>query len=72
VLVYVLIPTSKGQAVMESLASRQAAKTGMDERLEQAAQSLTALLKCTSCVSYALESDDLVLEIELVKSSWVN
>jgi hypothetical protein len=45
---------------------------GMDERLEQAAQSLTALLKCTSCVTYALETDDLVLEIELVKSCWVN
>jgi hypothetical protein len=70
--VYVLIPTSKGQAVLEALSSQRAVKTGVDERLEQAAQSLTALLKCTSCVSYALESDDFVLEIQLAKTSWTN
>ena len=69
---YVLIPTSKGQAVMEALSSQRAIKTGVAERLEQAAQSLAALLKCTSCVSYAPETDDFVLEIELAKSSWVS
>jgi hypothetical protein len=69
---YMIIPTSKGHAVMEFLSSQRAVKTGVDERLEQAAQSLTALLKCTSSVSYAVESEEFMLEIQLVKTSWTN
>ena len=44
----------------------------LDERLEEAAQSLVALLKCSSCCVHASEGEDLVLEIELRRSEWIH
>jgi hypothetical protein len=57
---------------MDSLSSERSMGIGLDERMESAAQSLTALLKCTSSLIYALESDDFVLEIRMSKNSWLS
>ena len=66
---YLLIPTTKGEAVLDSLSTQ---RFPSDERLEQVAQSLTALLKCSSCFVYASESHAMVLEVQLSGSSWVS
>jgi hypothetical protein len=71
---YLLIPTTKGEAVVDSLSGPRFpdARTQADERLEQAAQSLAALLKCSSCLVYASESHAIVLEVQLPGSHWVS
>jgi hypothetical protein len=69
---YLVIPTSKGEAVLESLSSQQSAGVHIDDRMEQVAQSLTALLKCSSCLVYASESHAMVLEVQLPGSAWVS
>ena len=67
-----LIPTTKGEAVLDSLSSDPSMGGGLDERMESAAQSLIALLKCTSSLIYALERDDFVMEIRMSKTSWLS
>lgn len=69
---YLVIPTSKGEAVLDSLSSQKSYGAHLEERLEQVAQSLTALLKCTSCLVYASESHTMVLEVQLPGSHWVS
>jgi len=69
---YLVIPTSKGEAVLESLSSQKSAGAHMDDRMEQVAQSLTALLKCSSCLVYASESHSMVLEIQLPGHCWLS
>jgi hypothetical protein len=67
---YLLIPTSGGEAVLDSLSSQRSVSGRADERLEQAAQSFTALLKCTSCLVHSSESHAVMLEISVSGSSW--
>jgi hypothetical protein len=69
---YLLIPTSGGEAVLDSLGGEQAPGVRADEGLEQAAQSFTALLKCTSCLIHTSESHAVILEIRLAGSGWEN
>ena len=69
---YLVIPTSKGEAVLDSLSSHKSYGLHTDERLEQVAQSLTALLKCSSCFIYASESHAMVLEVQLPGDGWVS
>ena len=69
---YLVIPTSKGEAVLESLSSQKSAGAHMDDRMEQVAQSLTALLKCSSCLVHASESHSMVLEIQLPGHAWLS
>jgi hypothetical protein len=42
------------------------------ERLETAAESLTALLKCASSLIHCSESDRFVLEIRLATNAWLS
>jgi hypothetical protein len=56
----------------EFLSTQTGSAIRVDEQLEQAAQSLTALLRCKSCSFYASDCEELVLEIELTGSSWVH
>ncbi len=56
----------------EFLSTQRGSAVRVDEQLEQAAQSLTALLKCKSCSFYASDSEELVLEIELNGGYWVH
>ena len=44
----------------------------VDEKLEQAAQSLTALLKCKACSFYTSDSEELILEVEFIGTSWLH
>ena len=67
---YLVIPTSKGEAVLDTLSSHKCYGIHTDERLEQVAQSLSALLKCTSCFVYASESHEMVLEVQLPGNCW--
>ena len=70
---YLVIPTSKGEAVLDSLSnSKSHLLPPSDEGLEQVAQSLTALLKCNSCLVYASESHAMVLEVTLPGSCWLS
>jgi hypothetical protein len=69
---YLLKPTAKGDGMLDFLCNQTANEARLDERLEQAAQSLTALLKCSSCSVYASESDELILEIEVCRTEWTN
>jgi hypothetical protein len=69
---YLVIPTSKGEAVLESLSSEKSGGVHIDDRMEQVAQSLAALMKCSSCLVYASESHDMVLEIQLPGHAWLN
>jgi hypothetical protein len=69
---YLVIPTSKGEAVLDSLSSQKFSGAHIDDRMEQVAQSLTALLKCTSCLVYASESHDMVLEVQLPGHCWLS
>jgi hypothetical protein len=69
---YLVIPTSKGEAVLDNLSSHKSHGAHLDERLEQVAQSLTALLKCTSCLVYASESHAMVLEVQLPGHCWLS
>ncbi|HWF38045.1 MAG TPA: hypothetical protein VG322_05970 [Candidatus Acidoferrales bacterium] len=69
---YLVIPTSKGEAVLDSLSSQKSSSAHIDDRMEQVAQSLTALLKCTSCLVYASESHDMVLEVQLPGHCWLS
>jgi hypothetical protein len=57
---------------MDSLSSDRSMGAGLDERMESAAQSLTALLKCTSSLIYAGENDAFVLEIRMSKNLWLS
>jgi len=70
--VYLVIPTSSGEAVLDSLSGQRTLGVRVDERLEQAAQSFMALLKCTSCLVHTSESHDVILEIRLSRNSWEN
>jgi hypothetical protein len=70
--VYLVIPTSSGEAVLDSLSGQRTLGVRIDERLEQAAQSFMALLKCTSCFVHTSESHDVILEIRLSRNSWEN
>jgi len=67
---YLLIPTSTGEAVLDFLSSQQSLRSRTDEGFEQEAQSLTALLKCTSCLVHTSESHAVILEIRLSGTSW--
>ena len=53
-------------------ATQKGSPIRVDEQLEQAAQSLTALLKCKACSFYASDSEELILEIEFSGSSWLH
>jgi hypothetical protein len=66
-----MIPTNKGEAVIDSL-SGDRTSTALDERLESAAQSLAALLKCNSTLFHRLENGDFVLEIPMAKTQWIS
>lgn len=57
---------------MDSLSTQRFPITHSEERLEQVAQSLTALLKCSSCFVYASESHAMILEVQLSGSCWVS
>jgi hypothetical protein len=70
--VYLLIPTQTGEAVLDSLSGTKTPGGRTDEGLEQAAQSFTALLKCSSCLVHTSESHAVILEIRLSGSSWEN
>jgi hypothetical protein len=67
---YLLIPTSTGEAVLDSLSGQPSIGIRADVGLEEAAQSFTALLKCTSCLVHTSESHAVVLEIRLSGSAW--
>lgn len=69
---YLIIPTSKGEAVLDSLSNQKFAGAQIDDRMEQAAQSFAALLKCNSCLVYASESHSMVLEVQLPGHSWLS
>jgi hypothetical protein len=69
---YLLIPTSTGEAVLDSLSGQRVVGGRTDDGLEQAAQSFTALLKCASCLVHSSESHAVFLEIRLAGSSWQN
>ncbi len=69
---YLVIPTSSGEAVLDSLSSQRTLGVRIDERLEQAAQSFMALLKCSSCLVHTSESHDVILEIRLSRNIWEN
>ena len=71
-LMYLLRPTAKGDGMLDFLCNQTATEARLDERMEQAAQSLTALLKCSSCSVYTSESDELILEILVRNSEWTN
>jgi hypothetical protein len=70
--VYLVIPTSSGEAVLDSLSGQRTLGLRIDERLEQAAQSFMALLKCSSCLVHTSESHDVILEIRLSRNTWEN
>lgn len=67
-----VIPTTKGEAVLDSFSADKCDGGHVGERLEQAAQSLIALLKCSSCLVYVSESHAMVLEVQLPGSRWVS
>ena len=69
---YLVIPTSKSEAVLESFASQQPAGEHTEDRMEQVAQSFAALLKCNSCLVYASESHSMVLEVQLPGHAWLS
>jgi hypothetical protein len=71
-VMYLLRPTATGDGMLDFLCNQTATEARLDERLEQAAQSLTALLKCSSCSVYASENDELILEILVGGSEWAN
>jgi hypothetical protein len=67
---YLFIPTRRGEAVFDSLSGQQSLGARAVEGLEQAAQSFTALLKCTSCLVHTSESHAVILEVRLSGSCW--
>jgi hypothetical protein len=69
---YLVIPTSKGEVVLDSLSGQKSAGPHTEDRMEQVAQSLTAILKCTSCFVYASESHSMVLEVQVPGTAWVS
>lgn len=69
---YLVIPTSKSEAVLDSLSNQKSHLPSTDEGLEQVAESLIALLKCNSCLVYAYESHAMVLEVTLPKRCWLS
>jgi hypothetical protein len=69
---YVLIPTSEGQAVLDTLATEPGMGAELAERLERAAESLTALLKCASSLIHCSDGDHFVLEVRLATNAWLS
>ena len=69
---YLVIPTSSGEAVLDSLSGQRTLGVRIDERLEQAAQSFMAVLKCSSSLVHTSESHDVILEIRLSRNIWEN
>lgn len=71
-LMYLLIPTTKGEAVLDSLSGLRSLANYSPEGLELVAQLLVALLKCSQCLVYASESHALVLEVQLTQNGWAH
>jgi hypothetical protein len=71
-LMYLLIPTTKGEAVLDSLSGLRLLSNYSPEGLELVAQLLVALLKCSQCFVHASESHALVLEVQLTQNGWAH
>jgi hypothetical protein len=65
---YVLIPLDNEHGLLHPVTSQLSTAGSTGERLGQAAEFVTALVKSGSCKTYELETDQWVLEV-LVSSS---
>jgi hypothetical protein len=66
---YVLIAFDNEHGLLHPVTSQLSTAGPADVQLGQAADFVTALVKCGSCKAYELESDEWVLEVRLATNS---